>query len=61
MSALRFIALLCLAVLSGCNAAAPPAASSSTHNPINMPGERVELRSHLTAGKTNIFYFYADW
>ncbi|MGH9842172.1 MAG: hypothetical protein ACREEM_25755 [Blastocatellia bacterium] len=55
-----FFALLCIAAFSGCsNNASPP--TSSSHSPINTPGQRVELRSHLAAGKTNIFYFYADW
>ncbi len=51
--------LLCVASFSGCNNASPP--TSSSHSPINTPGQRVELRNHLVGGKTNIFYFYADW
>jgi len=54
-----FFALLCVAAFSGCNNASPP--TSSSHSPINTPGQRVELRNHLVAGKTNIFYFHADW
>jgi thiol-disulfide isomerase/thioredoxin len=31
------------------------------HQSLNEPGSRVDLRSHLARGKTNIVFFYADW
>jgi len=29
--------------------------------PLNKPGERVDYKEYMVAGKKNVVYFYADW
>lgn len=48
----RLSVVLCL-LMAGC--------STASHRSLNRVGQPVELRDHLVAGKTNVFYFYADW
>lgn len=35
--------------------------SKALKNPVNEPGEEVDYKEYMVAGKTNIVYFYADW
>ncbi|MBX3167071.1 MAG: hypothetical protein KF760_06655 [Candidatus Eremiobacteraeota bacterium] len=64
--------LICFFVLAGCAWAAPWGAAGVARPPMrsmpqmrilnaDSPGQPLDLKAELTAGKFNVVDFYADW